>query len=152
MNEITFELVREQIDPDVTIGSLKIHGRHICWVLEDPVREVPGELVSDWKIKGETAIPVGRYKIERTFSNRFQMTTPQLMDVPGFEGIRIHPGNTVADTEGCLLPGRQRLTRGVGESQLAYRELLRWIDTIEQNGDEAWILITNNDGNEEITL
>lgn len=145
MNEITFELQRVQIDFDVTIGDLKIHGRHVCWVLEDPVREVVGEPVEAWKIKGQTAIPVGRYKIESTFSNRFQMTTPQLMDVPGFEGIRIHPGNTVADTEGCLLPGRQRLTRMVGESQLAYREILKWLDAIDRNGDDAYILITNED-------
>ena len=137
----TFSLNRVQKDPDVTIGELKIGQLHICWILEDPVREIPGEPVETWKIKGETAIPAGKYKIERTFSNRFQHTTPQLMDVPGFQGIRIHPGNTTGDTEGCLLPGLERRSNSVGSSQLAYREVLKWLDTIEQNGDEAWIEI-----------
>lgn len=136
----TFSLNRVQKDPDVTIGELKIGPLHVCWILEDPVRETP-EPVEVWKIKGETAIPAGKYKIERTFSNRFQHTTPQLMDVPGFQGIRIHPGNTTADTEGCLLPGLERRSKSVGASQLAYREILKWLDTIEQNGDEAWIEI-----------
>ena len=136
-----FVLTRVQIDPDVTIGDFSIGGHHICWVLEDPVREVLGSPVSEWKIKGQTAIPVGRYKLERTFSNRFGHTTPQLLDVPGFAGIRIHPGNTTADTEGCLLPGLVRLSSSVGSSQLAYREVLKWLDTIDQNGDEAWIEI-----------
>lgn len=138
----TLSLTRVQKDSDVTIGELKIGLLHICWVLEDPVRELPGVSVEDWKIKGETAIPVGKYKIERTFSNRFQHTTPQLMDVPGFQGIRIHPGNTTEDTEGCLLPGLERRSNSVGSSQLAYREILKWLDTIERNGDEAWIEIT----------
>jgi hypothetical protein len=134
-----FILTRLQKDPHVTIGELKIGGHHICWVLEDPVREVPGEPVDTWKVKGQTAIPTGRYKVERTFSNRFGHTTPQLLDVPGFEGIRIHPGNNASETEGCLLPGLVRKSNSVGSSQLAYREILKWIDTIERNGDEVWI-------------
>lgn len=136
-----FLLERVQCDPDVTIGSLSLNGHSICWTCEDPVREVPGQPVSAWKIKGSTAIPVGRYKIERTWSPRFQVTMPQLIDVPGFEGIRIHPGNTAADTEGCILPGMERREKGVGSSQLAYREMLRWLDAIEQQGLNAWITI-----------
>jgi len=136
-----FILTRLQVDPTVTIGELKIGPKHVCWVLEDPVREIPGQPVEEWKIKGQTAIPLGRYRVQRTFSNRFGHTTPQLLDVPGFAGIRIHPGNTTADTEGCLLPGLERLQTSVGSSQLAYREVLKWIDVIEQNGDEVWIEI-----------
>lgn len=138
-----FLLKRVQLDPDCTIGDLSIGGHHICYVCEDPVREIPGQPVETWKIKGETAIPVGRYKIERTFSARFQMTMPLLLDVPGFSGIRIHPGNVPADTEGCLLPGFERRAKGVGQSQLAYRDILKWLDSIDQQGLEAWIQITN---------
>lgn len=137
-----FILKRVQLDGDVTIGDLSIGGHHICWVCEDPVREIPGKPVESWKIKGETAIPVGRYKIERTFSARFQTTMPLLLDVPGFSGIRIHPGNVPKDTEGCLLPGLVRREKGVGESQLAYREILKWIDAIELQGKETWITVT----------
>jgi hypothetical protein len=136
-----FVLQRVGFDDEVTIGELSIGGHRICYVCEDAVREVPGEPVEKWKIKGATAIPVGRYEIKRTFSNRFQVTMPQLMAVPGFEGIRIHPGNTSADTEGCLLPGLERRARGVGSSQLAYREILKWLDSIEHQGLEAWIIV-----------
>jgi hypothetical protein len=136
-----FVLERIQQDPDVTIGELTIGSLHVCFTCEDAVREIPGEPVEDWKIKGETAIPVGRYRIERTFSNRFQKVLPQLLNVPGFEGIRIHPGNTSADTEGCILPGLDRLPNGVGSSQLAYREVLKWIATLETENIPVWITI-----------
>lgn len=136
-------------ESDVTIGELKIGGHHICWMLEDPERERPGVPVADWKIKGETAIPRGRYRIERTFSNRFQYTTPQLMDVPGFSGIRIHSGNTTADTEGCLLPGLVRHDKSVGDSRLAYAEIMKWLDAIERNGDEAFVVIEGPPFNNE---
>lgn len=134
-----FLLKRIQCDPDVTIGELSINGHHICWTCEDPVREIPGEPVETWKIKGETAIPAGRYLVQRTWSQRFQMTMPQLMDVPGFLGIRIHPGNGPSDTEGCILPGLERRDKGVGSSQLAYREVLRWMDAIENQGLDVYI-------------
>ena len=138
---VDFVLKRIQCDPNVTIGELFIGEHRICFVLEDPVREIEGQPVEDWKIKGQTAIPRGRYRVQRTFSNRFGHTTPQLLDVPGFEGIRIHPGNTTGDTEGCLLPGLERRAESVGSSQLAYREILKWMDTIEQQGLECWINI-----------
>jgi len=134
-----FVLTRVQLDPEVTIGDLTIGGHHVCWVCEDAVREVPGEPVESWKIKGKTAIPYGRYLIKRTFSNRFQRTMPQLMDVPGFTGIRIHSGNTHVDTEGCLLPGLERWAKGVGSSALAVIEFEKWLDAIDRNGDEAWV-------------
>lgn len=134
----TFILERMQCDDDVTIGELSIGGHHLCWTCEDAER--------DEKIKGKTAIPRGKYKIERTWSPRFGMTMPQLMNVPGFDGIRIHTGNTAEDTEGCILPGMERRAKGVGASQLAYRELLRWLDSIEQQGLEAWIEIRGETG------
>ena len=136
---IDFVLTRVQLDDDVTIGDLTIGGRHICWICEDTVREIPGVPVAEWKIKGATAIPYGRYRIKRTFSNRFQRTTPQLMDVEGFDGIRIHAGNDAGDTEGCPLPGLERRPKGVGSSALAVIEIEKWLDAIDRNGDEAWI-------------
>lgn len=139
---IMFTLRRIEIGEDFTIGDLLIGGAHICWVCEDRVREVEGVPVEQWKVKGQTAIPMGTYQIKRTWSNRFNATMPQLMDVPGFEGIRIHPGNTAADTEGCLLPGLDRVPKGVGASQYAFREFLKWLDVIELQGVEAWITIT----------
>jgi hypothetical protein len=138
-----FILRRIQFSNDCTIGELVLGAeeRHVCWVCEDPVREIAGQPVESWKIKGSTAIPTGRYQIKRTWSNRFQATMPQLLDVPGFEGIRIHPGNTSADTEGCLLPGVDRLPHGVGESRVAFREVLAWLDTFESQNLDTWIQV-----------
>ena len=87
------------------------------YTAEDPVREPADrpELEADlaawvatWKIKGKTAIPYGTYRVAWTLSKRFGRSTLQLLGVPGFGGIRIHPGNDADDTEGCLLPGLSR--------------------------------------------
>ena len=55
-----------------------------------------------------------------------------LLAVPGFEGVRIHPGNTAADTEGCLLPGRVRLGKSVGQSVLAFNDLFARINDAQR--------------------
>lgn len=106
---IELTLFRFKHAKDSVIGSLSIRTdkaeEFICYTLEDRVREVKGQPVAEWKIQGQTAIPVGRYQIKKTWSNRFKRETLQLMDVPGFTGIRIHAGNTHADSEGCILPG-----------------------------------------------
>lgn len=116
-------LERLQLDPDVTIGALSIDGDFECWIVEDRVREVAGQPVSTWKVPGQTAIPRGTYKVTITPSNRFKRDLPLLLNVPGFDGIRIHPGNTAADTEGCLLPGQDRLAKSVGRSRAAFDAL-----------------------------
>jgi len=85
-----------------------------CWTFEDVVREVPGQPVTTWKIAHETAIPEGMYRIRFTPSARFHGLMPQLMDVPGFDGIRIHAGNTSADTSGCILVGHEPMPKGDG--------------------------------------
>lgn len=69
-----------------------------CFTCEDAIRDV--------KIKGQTCIPAGIYTVKPTWSNRFQKNMWEIMNVPNFEGIRIHAGNTPADTEGCVLIGK----------------------------------------------
>lgn len=109
---------RLQLDAECTIGRLLVNGAFNCWTLEDTVRAT-GE-----KVKGATAVPYGTYKVDITFSNRFQQLMPILLDVPMFEGIRIHPGNSAVDTDGCILVGRTRFSKFLGESRLAYAPLL----------------------------
>lgn len=94
-----------------TIGKLYIDDDYFCDTLEDTVIDLnkDGKFNNgEKKIKGKTAIPYGTYEIKWTYSPRFKKYTPQLMNVPSFEGIRIHAGNTSADTEGCLILGENK--------------------------------------------
>lgn len=95
-----------------TIGKLFINGKEFCDVLEDVVRDKnkDGDLqdAGEAKVYGRTAIPFGTYKVVLTMSNRFKIVLPLLIDVPEFEGIRIHAGNDSADTHGCLLVGENK--------------------------------------------
>jgi len=100
-----------------TVGELEVDGQFECYTLEDVVRG------NEPKVYGKTAIPAGTYKVTVTFSNRFQKPMPLLHDVPGFEGVRIHSGNTSQDTEGCILVGRVRESDRIGESKLAFKHL-----------------------------
>jgi len=100
-----------------TIGELYVDGVFECYTLEDIERDV--------KIKSETAIPKGTYKVIVTMSNRFKRLLPLLMNVPNFEGVRIHAGNTNHDTEGCILVGQTRSTDFIGKSRKAFDKLFK---------------------------
>ena len=102
------EVKRFEFATNYTVGKLYIDGDYICYVLEDAVRQVEGQPVSQWKIQDETAIPRGTYKMIMSMSNRFKKVLPELLDVPGFSGIRIHTGNSDKNTSGCLLLGTNR--------------------------------------------
>lgn len=130
------ELERIQTDPGVTIGSLRVDGDWAAWTCEDPVRPV------GVKVHGQTAIPAGTYKVVITESARFKRPLPLLLDVPMFEGIRIHPGNTAADTEGCILVGMDRLGSSVGRSRLAFDALFTQIRGALNRREEVTIEIT----------
>ena len=94
-----------------TIGRLYVDDNYFCDTLEDTVRDLNKNGKFDngeKKVYAKTAIPYGTYEIKWTYSPRFKKYTPQLMNVPSFEGIRIHAGNTSADTEGCLLLGENK--------------------------------------------
>ena len=94
-----------------TIGRLYVDSNYFCDTLEDTVRDLNKNGKFDngeKKVYAKTAIPYGTYEIKWTYSPRFKKYTPQLMNVPSFEGIRIHAGNTSADTEGCLLLGENK--------------------------------------------
>jgi len=117
------ELKRCEFSSTSTIGDLYVDGVWQCFVLEDAVREINGAPVASWKLRGRTAIPRGRYRVRISQSARFGRETPELLEVPGFLGIRIHPGNVAADTEGCLLPGLTKSPDWVGKSRAAYAAL-----------------------------
>lgn len=124
------ELVRRWFTENSTIGELYFQGVFQCYVLEDVVRPV--------KIPKETAIPAGRYEVRLTFSERFQRTLPILCEVPGFVGVRIHPGNDKDDTEGCLLPGTSREDDKVTGSRIAFEALYA---KLEKAAGPRWLTI-----------
>lgn len=100
---------RRYADSLRTISDLYVNNEFFCNILEDADRGLDSamslEEISKKKVHGKTAIPTGKYEVVISYSNRFQKLLPLLSGVPGYSGIRIHPGNTEADTEGCLLPG-----------------------------------------------
>lgn len=83
--------------------------------MEDTVREK--------KIAGKTAIPEGTYQVIVNRSPKFKRDLPLLLDVPNFEGIRIHRGNTVKDTSGCILVGENKV-KGKVINSTKYETLL----------------------------
>jgi hypothetical protein len=114
------QLLRNASSTKSTIGRLYIEGVFMCYTLEDVIRPV--------KIAGETAIPAGTYKVIITESARFKRRLPLLVDVPGFAGIRIHPGNSAADTEGCILVGNSTSGDWVGGSRAAFDKLFSMLE------------------------
>ena len=126
-------LERKVLTPESTIGELSLDGVFQCWTLEDAVRE--GE-----KVFGKTAIHYGLYRVIVTHSERFKRDMPLLLDVPGFEGVRIHCGNTAADSDGCILLGRVKGKDWIGESRKAFDELFPKIRARTQTG-ELWLEI-----------
>lgn len=107
-----------------TIGELYIDGIFQCYTLENIERDV--------KIKSETAIAKGKYKVMITLSNRFKKYMPLLLNVPNFEGVRIHSGNTNHDTEGCILVGQTRSKDFIGQSRKAFDKLFKKLETAKE--------------------
>lgn len=130
-------LKRIALRPTYTIGKLYIDDVYFCDTIEDTVRDTnkSGKFDNgEQKIKGKTAIPYGIYEIKWTYSPRFKKYTPQLMNVPSFEGIRIHAGNTSADTEGCLILGKNKQVGKVLNSRATINKFYPIIKEACSNG------------------
>jgi len=108
-----------------TAGHLLIEGDYFCDTLEDVDRHLES---GGTKIPGETAIPRGTYDLIIDFSQRFQKPMPRILKVPGYEGVRIHAGNTNKDTEGCPLVGKSSGPDGIISSRITF---LRLMDELE---------------------
>lgn len=132
-----------------TVSVIYVDGKFQDYILEDIDRDLTPAMsvmeILKVKIKGKTAIPTGRYPVTITYSNRFKRKMPLLGNVKGFAGIRIHPGNTHENTDGCLLPGTTRsLVEGeyqVGSSRLACTKLEGQIQTALSKGEKVWVKI-----------
>jgi hypothetical protein len=133
--ELTLD--RDTFTTRATTGMLAIDGTFECFTLEDAVRQ------DGVKIFGETAIPAGRYRADITRGPRFRRDLPLLINVAGFDGIRIHPGNTADDTLGCILVGRKRGKNVVQESNLAFDPLFKRLKAALARGEAIHIVIRN---------
>ena len=137
-------LLRNRFYPTHTIGQLYVDGVYFCFVLEDVIREIPGQPVEKWKIQNETAIPQGRYRVTLVDSGRFGPDTLTLNDVPGFQYIRMHPGNTPGDTDGCLILGYkldQNNLIAFGTTKPAVLDLKGKVKQVLNDNQQVWITI-----------
>lgn len=138
----TLVLVRKWQKAKYTIGILSLDGVRLCNVLEPPCNGYH---------HGVTAIVKGTYEIDmtivspkykdRAWSKPYGGIVPTLVDVPGRSRILIHPGNTVNDTDGCLLPGNNREVGKVLDSQLCYHKLMEILMRNKEKGIKTYIKI-----------
>ena len=130
-------LIRHARRADYTIGRLEDeNGKKICDTLEPTWRNYKG---GELKIPKKSAIPEGSYRVVVTKSRRFQKYLPLLVGVPGFEGVRIHAGNTSRDTEGCILVGQNIQVGKVLWSRITLEKLMKLIE----NEKEIYIINKN---------
>lgn len=135
---------RDDSQLERTFGTLLCDGDALgIQVLEDAMREVPGQDVVEWKVKGATAIPVGVYRVTLEHSNRFGPNTLTINDVPGFAAIRMHGGNTEADTEGCPLLGLNRTKTGINNCAPAVTAVKKLVADAAARDEEVFIEVLN---------
>ena len=127
---------------DYTIGRLYVDGVYFCDTLEDTDRGLTSAMllgtIQRLKRPGKTAIPTGTYFVDmKTVSPRFKSRkwakayggrVPRLQGVRGFDGVLIHPGNTAADTDGCILVGKNKVKGKVVDSVETYTQLFELLD------------------------
>ncbi len=133
-----------------TWGKLYGDGVFICYTLEDSVRELLGQPVHVWKVHGVTAIPsttfIGRqYVVTLEASPRFGPDTLTITNVPGFVGVRMHAGNSAADTEGCVLLGHAIDAAGIafGTSRPAVQLVKKMVKQARDSGQKVTLDILN---------
>lgn len=129
---------------DYTVGRLYVNDRLFCNTLEDRIVDKNKNGVFDGdekKVYGESAIPYGTYKIIYNWSPKFGRNLPRLLNVPHFEGILIHPGNTAADSAGCILVGKNTEVGRLTNSRYISDELNKLIDEAQQKGEPITIEI-----------
>ena len=116
-----------------------------CDTMEPTTRKLtsrmPLTIIRRHKIIGKTAIPTGRYRILITRSRRFGRWLPLLMNVKGFEGIRIHAGNKPEDTRGCILPGFNRRKGYVLDSTRCVLTLVKMMTEAMEKGEKVFVTV-----------
>lgn len=134
--DLKLKLVRNKGSVNFTEGKLYCGEEFECFTVEDAIRKD--------KVYGKTAIPAGTYEVVITMSNRFKKPLPLLLNVPEFEGVRIHSGNSSKDTEGCIIVGainEKDNDDWVGASKVAMSRLLPKIEDTLEAKNKVWLEI-----------
>ena len=135
-------LERKYFRDTYTIGNLYIDGSFFSNTLEDKNRDVNknGKFDnSEAKVYAETCIPFGTYKVIVTMSPKFKRELPRLLNVPSFEGILIHRGNTAKDSAGCILVGENKAVGKVLNSTPYEVKLVKLMKEAIAKGEEITI-------------
>lgn len=143
--ELNLLVERRWKKADYTIGRWYVDGEYLTNSLEDTDRGLKSSMspaeVKKVKVKGQTAIPTGRYPVVESYSGKFGKMMPEVLRVPGFSAIRIHPGNTNNDTEGCLLIGENKQKGMVLNSRYWFNILFGKIHATLTKGGKVWLTI-----------
>lgn len=127
-----------------TVGRLYVNNEFFSNTLEDKIIDKNKNGIFDngeKKVYGESAISYGKYKVVYNYSPKFGRNLPRLLDVPHFEGILIHPGNTAKDSFGCILVGKNTSKGMLSESRYTSDKLNEIIDAAQKRGEEITIEI-----------
>ena len=139
-----------------TVGKLYINGKYVCDTMEDRDRgllmSMPSSEIASKKVYGETAIPLGTYKLilnyspkfaSRPWAKRYNGCTPLLVNVPQYTGVRIHPLNTAEDSLGCIGPGENKVKgKVINSTQWYYTLMDKYFIPAWNKGDEISIIIS----------
>lgn len=139
MNTLEVAIHRTTFTDTFTLGQMTVDGMHFGYTCEDVDRHLESGGV---KIPKQTAIPRGRYRLTATYSDRFKKLMLLIENVKGFSGIRIHGGNTHANTDGCPLLGRVPTSDGVANCGERNATLLDMVVEAEEEGRECWIEVS----------
>ena len=148
-------LKRIALRDSYTIGKLYVNGVYLCDTCEDVVRDLnkDGDLndAGEGKVYAKTAIPYGLYEItmkvkspkfsQRSAYNWCSGYLPRLLNVPHFEGILIHAGNSADSSAGCLIVGENKVKGQVINSMATLKKLVPILKRASDNGEKIWISI-----------
>jgi len=128
-----------------TIGRMSLNNEYFCDTLEDTDRGLKDTMqvneILAKKVKGQTAIPTGKYDVILTFSPKFKRVLPLLLNVPGYQYIRVHHGNLPSSTDGCLLVGENKVKGQIINSRATLEKLMSVLLECEKKKEKVTILI-----------
>ena len=139
-----------------TIGLLLVDGNYFCETLEDTDRGLKQtdslQTIRERKVYGETAIPTGEYTVRMDivspkyaavewYRNLCKGYMPRLMNVPGYDGVLIHPGTTALDTLGCILVGENKAKGKLLNSRATFSKLYAKLKAAASKGETITIKI-----------